>query len=372
MIRKLFQTFAVILFILQFQQSVRKYFQYPVVEQKSKIPVQDLPNPVVYVCHESQLNYSRALANGYTYISHFLLGIITNSTKISWKGKYQNTTYKDLENTLLNSNYSTMSSESLLSSTNTWNVDKKKKIFLLPHGVCLEIKNSVQISAFIVKSRQTINIYFVDPARANNIRTEETLEGKARMGTTSNTYYSSGKYKLEYSLYDESIHDGTTCTDYTKLDMNYGECLNNVLTQEFLATYSCLPPWVSTNRSKIICKDKTNIDAMAMQETPLYNNIMDLVKNYDTGIFKRCLPPCKTMKIKLQEVSYRSNEVRYAFFEARSTDWATVYTQVYSYNMLSLTVDLGSALGLWLGLSCLRIPDYILENWIWMMMYLKE
>ena len=38
----------------------------------------------------------------------------------------------------------------------------------------------------------------------------------------------------------------------------------------------------------------------------------------------------------------------------------TVYEDVYAYDMFSLIVDLGSALGLWLGLSACSIFDSLL------------
>ena len=372
MIRKVFQTFAIILFFIQFQQSVRKYFQYPVIEQKSRTPVKDLPNPVVYVCHSSQYNYTKALDNGYKFFTDFMLGIRMNSTNVSWKGKWGKATYKDLENILFDSDYSSIESKSLLRSTNHWNFNERKRSFLFPHGVCLEIENLLQHTAIAFESTDNNNIYFVDPARANDIRTEETFDAKASIGPISDTFYSYRITELEYFVDDNSIHDGTSCTDYTKSDMSYRECLNNVLTNEFLATYGCLPPWVSTNNSQLICEEETNIEANPMKKTLLYEDILRLVQNLEADMFKRCLAPCITMKIKLQEVSYRSNWLKRTYFYARIKDWATVYTQVYSYDFLSLTVDLGSALGLWLGLSCLSILDHILENWIVMEKYWKR
>ena len=107
-------------------------------------------------------------------------------------------------------------------------------------------------------------------------------------------------------------------------------------------------------------------------KTRAIENIHELLQNYELDVFKRCLPPCKTMKIKIKRVSYMSNYLNFAFLEARSTDWATVHTQVYSYDILSLTVDFGSALGLWLGLSCLSILHNVLENWILMKKYWKK
>ena len=373
MIRKVLQTFAIILFVFQFQQSVRKYFQYPVVEQKSRVSVKDLPNPVVYVCHESQFNYTKALNKGYNNYSFFMAGIRENSTTISWGGQWENKTYKDLENILIDSDYSSIESNTLVRSTNLWNVNEKNSTFLFPHGVCVEFTNLPQHSSIRIASKKKVTILFVDPARANDIRTEETIDAKTSMGPTYNTYFTAASYKLEYWLYDDSIYDGTTCTDYAKTDMSYGECLNNVWTQELMDTYGCLPPWVSTNNSKIICKEPTNIDAMAIKyKTRAIENINELFKNYELDVFKRCLFPCKTMKIKIKKVAYRSNYLNHAFLEARSTDLALVHTQVYSYDILSLTVDFGSALGLWLGLSCLSILHNVLENWILMKSYWKK
>ena len=108
MIRIVFQTLSFILFVFQFQQSVRKYFQYPVVEQTSRIPVKDLSNPVVYVCQKNQFMNRKAQNNGYKFFSNFLTGITENSTTISWRGKWGNSTFKDLENLLLVSDYSSL------------------------------------------------------------------------------------------------------------------------------------------------------------------------------------------------------------------------------------------------------------------------
>ena len=58
--RYAFQLVTFIFFIIQFQQSVRKYFSYPVVEQTSRVSVADLPAPVVYVCQPDQYNYTKS------------------------------------------------------------------------------------------------------------------------------------------------------------------------------------------------------------------------------------------------------------------------------------------------------------------------
>ena len=372
MIRKVFQTFTIILFIIQFQQSVRKYFDYPVVEQTSRIPVQDLPIPVVYICHPGQFNYKKAKDLGYTSFTSFLLGIHTNNTNISWKGKWENSTFKDLENILLDPDYSSTSAMAVYADdTYFGNFIEQKRTFLFPHGACIKLENLQHFKDIEIQSIDEVKIYFVDSTRANDISTG-TLGAKTKMGPTSNNLFSYGSYELEYLLYDNSIHDGTSCSDYAKLDTSYGKCLSNIWTQELLATYGCLPPWVSTNNSKKICEEDITVDTKSILKSSFLKSFYDILSNLEVAMFESCLAPCKTMHIKLKETVYEQLGREKASLQARSKEWATVYTTVYSYDLLSLTVDLGSALGLWLGLSCLSILDHILENWIWMTRYWKK
>ena len=81
----------------------------------------------------------------------------------------------------------------------------------------------------------------------------------------------------------------------------------------------------------------------------------------EVKMFKRCLLPCVTMRIKLHQIRYDRNMINKAWLSTYSLDLATKLTEVYSYDQFDFVVDFGSALGLWLGLSCLSILDYVLE-----------
>ena len=371
-IRRVFKTLAIILFIIQFQQSVRKYFQYPVVELESRIPVNDLPAPIVYVCQPNQFNYTKARDNGYRLFGYFATGILMNSSKLSWHGMHGNKTYKDLERELFEYDYSTLNGGPHSIFSNLESNINFQNIFLFPHGVCIELKNLPQQPKFWIKTTKNSMVMFVDPAQESYFRTAETFDARAKMGPTSEIHFTLGLYNIEYSLHDESIHDGTSCTDYSKSKMSYGLCLKNIVRQEFMSTYGCLPPWFSRNELKEVCKEDIKIDADALKETLYYQDIQRTVNNFEAKLFKKCLTPCKTLKIKLQEVLHKTTYLDTAYFIAESSDWATVHSQVYSYDIFSLTVDLGSALGLWLGLSCLSILDHILESWIVMKKYWKK
>ena len=56
-----------------------------------------------------------------------------------------------------------------------------------------------------------------------------------------------------------------------------------------------------------------------------------------------------------------SNGIKHAAARLESQNNVVILKDVYSYDLFNLVVDLGSALGLWLGLSALSIFDNILE-----------
>ena len=76
---------------------------------------------------------------------------------------------------------------------------------------------------------------------------------------------------------------------------------------------------------------------------------------------EECKAPCVSMKIKLKQISRRTNEaVSTVAFE--TAEEVVVTTDVFAYDIFNLVVDMGSALGLWLGLSALSIFDSVI--WI--------
>ena len=361
--RKIFQFLAVILFIIQLEQSVRKYFKYPVVVQSSRVSVSELPAPIIYICNTDQFNYTEANNHGYRYLSWFLAGIKRNKKLILWTGNEENMTYIDLENLFFNYDYTSLYVGMKSETNGKWRYDHPlKKTFLLPHGICLKLEN-IQPWVRIWTSKK-VTFFIRDPASENEIRIGETEDAQATVGPSSNNLYESTKFKVEYTLNDDSIHDGSTCIDYTRIATSYGECLKSTMEKEYQSEYECLPPWVSTNITNQVCKRETNIDAIAIKQKPIYSDLLELLGNKEADMFKKCLPPCITMMTKLKNIMYKTNVLGKADFEAKSNDWATVHKQVYSYDIFNLTVDLGSALGLWMGLSCISILDCILANLI--------
>ena len=306
-IRKIIQTLAVIFFIIQFQQSVRKYFLYPRVVQTSRVSVEDLPAPVVYICQADQFDNKKAQAIGYFSYEYFMQGIMNFST-ISWNGIYGNLSYQNLEDQLFNYNYSTL--EVWTFANHRWSLYSlpEQMTFLIPHGVCKKISGVQPSSRLWISSTKKLTMLFVDSARANIIRSEETLTSHASIGPSSATHYEEVSYKVQYSMNDDTINDGTSCTNYKKLGNSYGKCLENNLQNDLNLLYGCIPPWVILSAQEQECKNTPIEDFGAYWEDPVVNDLNRLLTNREPDMFKKCLPPCLTTKIELQKVLHRVSE----------------------------------------------------------------
>ena len=68
-----------------------------------------------------------------------------------------------------------------------------------------------------------------------------------------------------------------------------------------------------------------------------------------------CLPPCQTLDVVIEQTYYLPNLPEHAKINLKAKEKVDVYHDIYAYDEFSLVVDLGSALGLWLGLSVLSI-----------------
>ena len=96
-VRALIQLLAIGIFIFQFQNSIWKYFSKPVIQQTSTTNLNNIKKPVIYVCQDNQFNYLKAKSYGYEWLAGFASGDVKDSGKISWKSKYDNLTFKELQ-----------------------------------------------------------------------------------------------------------------------------------------------------------------------------------------------------------------------------------------------------------------------------------
>ena len=140
--------------------------------QTSKVPIEDLPKLVVYICQADQFNQTKAKSLGYGHIELFLNGMLNGTNTTSWHGKYGNLTHIELQSILFDYDYTKLELHKYGSSI--------EYIFMVPHGICIKIKEPNPTIYF--ESKQRVNIIYADPYRAMIFGLSNFLIQKDQLG----------------------------------------------------------------------------------------------------------------------------------------------------------------------------------------------
>ena len=342
------------------QNSVRKYFEKPVVEQTSAKFLKDIQMPTVYICQDSQFNWLKSSPVGYESFARFTMGQVGYSDNLTWTGKYRNTSFKSLQQEIFDVNYTDFKMEvSDSGNFDDMRIVETEMIYIAPHGFCRMLKNTHK--RFYVQATKKSFLILVDPAKKNNIRILKMENGIFELGTIEHGFYESYFYEVHLHIHDKRIHNGISCTDYDRIHSSYGDCIETAMKQNFLNWYNCLPPWLSTNTSLVCEQGKTLSIPVEETFTFIENEFISFHAGHDLKSLEHCLPPCIAMGLKSEMVNLRSKRLFKSYINIKMMNEVVVHTDTFAYDVFSLVVDLGSALGLWLGLSAISIFDYMLE-----------
>ncbi len=359
--RILIQLVALGLFIFQMKNSIIKFANRPVVKQTSGKRFKDIKKPIIFFCQDAQFNYTKAKIFGYASNTKFVIGHLIDSQEISWRGKFGNATFNQLQEILFNVDYL----EKPIKSSSTgdkddWDTAEVEQVYIPQYGVCIKLRQ-IQRRIFIA-SKQKAFALVVDPGKLNAVTMARMDNGISEFGPITNGKFEGFIYEIKLQINDNLIHDGITCTNYESIGSSYGECIESAMKQRFLDWYDCLPPWFPNTSTTMICEAGRKIRLPSQEEQRmLVNEISNLIDGLDFNTINKCLPPCLTMQMNMNLISHYSNRHSAAYVRYHIHKEVTVFTDVYSYDIFSLIVDLGSSLGLWLGLSALGLFDNFIQ-----------
>ena len=297
----------------------------PIVEQTSTISYDTITQPIIYVCQDSQFNYSSAKDIGYESKTSFIYGKTSNG-KLTWAGKDGNLTYKTLVNLLFQANYESFS---FISSMNYKDIHKHidaDEVFINPYGFCMKLLHSNKTVS--INSKLQTKVLLIDPARWNNLNSNYMTVYLVEFGPSDANLFHRYSYEMKIQLNDHKIRDGETCTDYDKLGSSYGECLRHAMQDSFLNWYGCTPPWIQ--------KENHTCDLDKVVKEPsekILNEEIDIemrrfIKGLDTESSKKCLLPCQLMSIKMKTLFHRADSTKngYVLFDVNPN--VVIYTGI--------------------------------------------
>ncbi len=356
-LRVLIQWIAVGIFILQMKLALEKYINNPVVSHMSQATLADIEMPELYICSMNQYKYSLANTYGYAWNSNFLSGQLTckNCTKeITWKGANQSMKYEKLITDLYEFNYTDLN----IQKPEETNIDD---VFILPEGFCkkVDIKGTDNIQ---FETTNKMSAILVDSFKANRVRKdmEGVIGERMNVQPTTPPYFEFKTYKVKLTKLDKRVLAGKTCTDYSAQGTTKATCFEQAIKDTFLDHLDCLPPWFQILDNDMTCNK--NIVPKPETASYLYNMSYHLLANLPIDVAaNKCLPSCTEIQINIEKIFHRSNIKDAAIMEIIIDKKVPVYTFIFSYGIFDLVVEVGSALGLWLGLSAIGIFDELAQ-----------
>ncbi len=358
-IRILIQALAFGVFSFQMYDSVKKFIEKPVIQQKSTIEYEKINKPIIYVCQDLQFNNTVPQMHGYARVEEFIAGYNEHSSMITWKGKDKDMNFEKFKDISFNLHPNmTIQTRTRKDKSVRWIDMETEKVFMPFDGFCFRVKK--------VEKRMSISslarTYFllVDPEKDNKITIYNVAQGV--FGPVTDKYYQYFSYKVNIVLHNSNIHHGKTCTNYAILNTSFAECYQKSMMKTMFQLYGCIPPWLS-GMTNSTCENGTEVKESAVEDIDLIiDDIEQLLGGQEIKMQEKCLKPCLKMSIKMTELMQSNNNIDSARVDLLiNDDDVMVKTDLYGYDAFSLIVDLGSALGLWLGLSALSIYDSILE-----------
>ena len=292
-IYNVFKILAFGFFLFQMYHAMIKFLNRPEVNESSVTTTEKILKPLMYVCDDDQFNYDTVRKLGYQDKTSYVTGKLNGSENPSWIGNsFENFSAYDLLKSLHNFNYTDVN----VIDGDTAQIPTEQ-LYIHPNGFCLKILDFKFDQAIEITSKHEVRFYILDPYKSSQLRVEEAL-GHSTVMNVKNEKFEFNNFKVSYTLYDESIHDGNTCTDYTNKGSTYGECIANEMNEKLLDWFDCIPPWFYGNMTKCVNSSRPH-----NEEAETF--LAEFITNSDME--SRCLPSCLSMQMKFMKVFKISN-----------------------------------------------------------------
>ena len=354
-----FRNFYRIIFLGAFMYSMRnsltRFLSPHLIPSPEILLLMPEMKPQMIICARNQFNISAANEEGYSSFRNFFRGELNTSTDseydISWNG-INNQPSDDILKKLFVSNFESLK---FISNVTT------KDIFILPQGHCKQIIkiNERRVTRLHVEIESgAFQVFFTDQRRNLHFKIDETtFSGDPIFLETSTDIMQHRFYEVRFT---ETIRgDQGFCKSYpTGEFQTFKECNLASDDEEIIPVLGCLPPWMSPrnhcNETVTVPASKFNRLAFGQQSN------IDLIRAGMAYSSRSCQGECNKKSVEskfYRQFNSISSNAIYIYFLAlfkRTSEFPDFTEQ-------DLLVDIGSNMGLFLGLSIVGILDFATE-----------
>ena len=159
--------------------------------------------------------------------------------------------------------------------------------------------------------------------------------------------------------------DRGTCNIYQSVT-GYSKCIENSYISLFNKVLGCVPPWFrhDINDSMIVCSQQIDFkdeQSAKKVKAQLYNIIVDAQfmkgSKFESDL---CLPPCQQLIYNVELAKHEKGSYDHNWINIKFAEVIDIETEINGYDSFRLIIEVGSSLGLWLGLCIIGIFDMII------------
>ena len=350
--RNLIYVAASVFFTLQMLFAVQKYVAKPTMISPGTSPFSSLYKPLqITACKLDQFNNTRAAGLAYNGKMYHLAGVSTNESVLTWTGLNENVTFEEAIHLMYSSTRDIVFSTGYFDSIN----GTISRRFQFPHGDCkvFEGKPASFMSIKLGPTTFSHILFISDPTAVSSFQLPYSLMSGDQITLKPPEYLDVNIQIKETTVYTD---DGS-CVDYpNNHHASYADCVDAEMRRWLLPTLGCMIPWMS---GRDACTEQIK---RLPKHQPLVNWIFDIFDESLGGIEYRsesCLPSCSLLSVHSRKTlsSIPIGNVSSIFLHFSKE--IQVEKIVMAYDSTALLVEIGSSLGLWLGLSVVGIFDLV-------------
>ena len=293
------------LLVWQSMENIQTYLTHPTAQRRSSQSLHSTGFPKIEVCATPGFDFQYLGTMGYTSLSNFGRGQGNYDGQMfyGWSGNDSTSISKLFENASMLKNFSSVVAHHTLfigTENQTNSVVVRERKFRYPDGKCFDlninidenknVESNLDLKIFFRKfANMTVNIKITDPNREHFISNEFTHNG--------NKIKKHDEEKAALDIYRVEIHENiemeedaeAKCREYERKE-GYKNCVERVVSEEFLTEYGCIPPWF-TEKTEIMCHKTVNTSAK-------WDNMSQLIfPTLDRSYFKVTIYLCKVFSI---------------------------------------------------------------------------
>ena len=356
---------------------MEKYLSGPSMVTGETKSMMSLESPIlITVCRVDQFDLANEI--GFSREMDYYQGRMSvNQTYISWMGLEGNLTTDETITNLFVSEGEQVWFEQAKGNISLMTTVKTATV--LPNGQCEQYegpphelispgehwKNCISLYLNGINEGSVYYVYVSDPSAAPKFQLPKPLLYGGRIGATTDNQSKVYYYNLVLTEKRIELDDGS-CVDYPDAagHDSYADCVEEENRKKILPVLGCMPPWLSGEApcNKPVLKSTDEHEHIQQWLNSIYSKSK-------TGFHyeaESCSLPCTQISVHttFQDIKHMSDLNYQLKLNLFFDEIIKVERVVLAYGTVDLLVEVGSCLGLWLGLSVVGVFDIIVLVYI--------